>query len=413
MDATAIGALDPELVLARLRASRWALVRTILVARIGIAAAMLLVAARPSGGTHDSRWDVGVFVVYLAWALATGLRAGRVLDRIVRAPGWLWLEQAMCVGLVILGGGARVIGLYLCALPIVMATVFVSTRRGVELATADAVVVAVVLGGATLAGVTPGTEPVHTPEWPPGLVGLFIAVALFAYVRRLFSELERTGIAYQARSQETAAAITAAARAQTRTNALADVARRVDGVVPEIRDRVDRLRERRPLDSPWQDECDQLERLADHAQESLNELSTRATTGTSTIDVITDIVTAAIERARSLGLGEVDVAISDCDRVVGGAIAGEALARFIEEALWNAHKHGRPPITVTATAADGRVTIAVGDHGQGFEPGSASRRLGLRSLRRDAELLGGDVRITAQPGKPVTVLLTFPVGPNG
>src|SRR6185437_1718364 len=116
--------VDSGAVLARLRAARWALGRSVLLMRAGVAVAMVVVAARPSGGTRESGWDVAIFVAYLAWAVATGALGRRLFTAVERRPGWLWAEQALCVCLVVVGGGARVIALYACALPIIIATVF-------------------------------------------------------------------------------------------------------------------------------------------------------------------------------------------------------------------------------------------------------------------------------------------------
>jgi signal transduction histidine kinase len=411
MDASpAIPLIDPGAVLARFRAARWALGRAILLTRIGVAAAMLAVAARPSGGTRETGWDVAVFAVYLVWAVATGAAGQRLFALLEREPGWLWAEQALCVALVVVGGGARVIALYACALPVIIATVFVSPRRALALATADAVVVSVVLGGAALAGVRAGTEPVHTTQWPLGLVGLYIGIGLFGYVRRLFAALERTGIAYQARSEEVAAAASAEARTQTRVAALADVASRIGDVIPEIEGHLADLRGRRPRDPAWQGECDGLERLVRHAGTSLEELSAYAPAPPAGAQTIAAVLAAAVGRVRMLG-GDADVSVSaaGCDVPVAGTAAA-ALGRFTEEAVWNAHKHGASPITVSATVDAGRASVTIRDSGGGFAPDPGTPRLGLASLHRDAAILGGRLHIDAAPGRPVTVRLAFPAG---
>jgi hypothetical protein len=401
--------IDAGAVLARFRAARWALGRAVLLIRVGVAAAMVVVAARPSGGTRDAGWDVAIFALYLGWTVVTGGLGQRLFSAVERQPRWLWIEQALCVCLVSVGGGARVIALYACALPIIIATVFVSPRRGLALATADAVVVGLVLGGTTLVGVRAGTEQVHTTEWPLGLVGLYIAVGLFAYVRRLFVALEGTGIAYQARSEEIAAAVSAEARTQTRTAALADVAARIGDVIPDIQGHLGDLRDRRPRDPAWQAECDGLERLVQYAGTSLDELSTYAplAAGPGTIE---EAIHAAVGRVRLLGAGDgVAVSATGCDVPIAGAAAA-ALGRFTEEAAWNAHKHGRAPIAVTATVAAGEASVTICDSGAGFDPGSDTARLGLASLRRDAALLGGHLDLDAAAGRPVSIRLTFPAG---
>jgi glucose-6-phosphate-specific signal transduction histidine kinase len=248
---------------------------------------------------------------------------------------------------------------------------------------------------------------VHTTEWPLGLVGLYIAVGLFAYVRRLFVALEGTGIAYQARSEEIAAAVSAGARTQTRVTALADVAARIGDVIPAIRGHLGDLRDHRALDPAWQAECDGLERLVEHAGTSLAELSTYAPQAAAA-RTIEEAIRAAVGRVRLLGAdADVSVSIRGCDVPIAGTFAA-ALGRFAQEAAWNAHRHGRPPIAVTATVADGQVSVTIRDSGTGFDPRPGNPRLGLASLHRDAALLGGHVHIDAVPGRPVTVRLSFP-----
>jgi hypothetical protein len=407
-DAVAFRALDPERVLARLSASRWALVRTVMAARIGIAAASLLLAARPGDGPGGSWWNLGAFAAYLVWTVATGLAARRVSDLLARAPRWFWLEQAICVGLVVLGGGVRSITLYLCAMPVILATVLIGPRLGVMLAAGDSVAVAAALGGAALLGRTPGTQAADGTVWPPALIGLFVAVGLFAYVRRLFAELEQTGTAYRARSHEITAAVAAEARAQARVAALADLSRSLDGTIPDIKGRLAAVRLRAPSGEPWHDECDQLERLADYAQGSLDSLTPElATAGPG--PAICDVLMMAVTRVAALGASAIDHRFDRCDIALENDAAAEALGRFVEEALWNAHRHGRAPISLTATVQDSDVVVTVTDHGDGFHPTAGSARLGQASLQRDAGVLRGVVLITNEPGRPVSVALTFPV----
>jgi hypothetical protein len=414
MDASlATPLVDSGAVLARFRAARWALGRAVLLMRAGVAAAMAVVAARPSSGTRHAGWVFAVFAAYLVWAVVTGAFGRRLFAVVERRPGWLWLEQALCVGLVVVGGGTRVIALYACALPLIVATVFVSPRRALVLATADAVVVSLVLGGAALAGVRAGTEPVHATEWPPGLVGLYIGIGLFGYVRRLFTALEQTGIAYQTRSVEAAAAVAAEARTQTRVAALADVAARIGDVIPDLQVHLGDLRDRRPLDAAWQEECDQLDRLVRHAGSSLDELSGYAPGASPATLTIAAALAAAVGRVRLLGAdADISVSAAGCDVPLAGTTAA-ALGRFAEEAVWNAHKHGASPITVTAVVDGGEAAVTIRDSGAGFDDGPQTPRLGLESLRRDAALLGGRLHIDAAPGRPVTVRLAFPAGRHG
>jgi len=407
-DAAAIRALDPELVLARLRASRWALVRALLVTRVGIAAASFLLVVRPGETVDRSLRIAAAFATYLTWAVFAAIRPYAATLLIQRRPKILWIEQALCVALVILGGGVRVISLYLCAVPVIVATVLIGPRKGLVLATADAIVVAAVFGVAAATGQTIGTEPIHGTEWPPALVGLYVAVGLFAYVRRLFLELEVAGVAYGARTDEIRGAVVAEEHARTRTVALAGVVRPLEEIRVDLGQRISSLREHRQDDDAWQQECAQLVRLAARADESLAELAAYShRDGPETATTIADVVATAVGRVRTFGI-EVNVDYAGCDVTVAGSAEADALARFVEEAVWNAHKHGAPPILVRASSAAGSAQVTIADHGVGVSPSSPPGGVGLASLRRDAALLHGDLQIGPRYDAPMAVTLTIP-----
>jgi len=120
----------------------------------------------------------------------------------------------------------------------------------------------------------------------------------------------------------------------------------------------------------------------------------------------------AVTRVAALGASAIDHTFDRCDIALENDPAAEALGRFVEEALWNAHRHGRTPISLTATVQGSDVVVTVTDHGDGFHPTAGSARLGQASLQRDAGGLRGAVLITNEPGQPVSVTLTFPV-PTG
>lgn len=87
--------------------------------------------------------------------------------------------------------------------------------------------------------------------------------------------------------------------------------------------------------------------------------------------------------------------------------------RIAQEALSNALKHATPErIEVRLELQDGTMRLAVVDDGAGFDPGSprAGKRLGLSSMRERAEALGGELRVTSQPGVGTTVTLEVDVG---
>jgi signal transduction histidine kinase len=75
----------------------------------------------------------------------------------------------------------------------------------------------------------------------------------------------------------------------------------------------------------------------------------------------------------------------------------EGAAYFVvAEGLANVLKHsGATEATVTITASDSRLRVAIADDGHGFDPG-AVRESGLRGLRDRVEALGGQVEIDSQ-----------------
>ena len=90
--------------------------------------------------------------------------------------------------------------------------------------------------------------------------------------------------------------------------------------------------------------------------------------------------------------------------------------RIVQEALSNATRHGeRNEQWVTLKAADGNVEVTIRDEGHGFDVTSVEdhdglrARIGLRSMRERAELLGGDFEVRSAPGQGTTVTVYLPL----
>lgn len=91
-----------------------------------------------------------------------------------------------------------------------------------------------------------------------------------------------------------------------------------------------------------------------------------------------------------------------------------ALYRIFHEALINVGRHapGAQSVAVALTSNDGRVTLEVKDNGRGFDVDSAlqvKRLGGLMSMRRRAEIIGGELRIESRSGIGTTVSVNVPV----
>lgn len=89
-----------------------------------------------------------------------------------------------------------------------------------------------------------------------------------------------------------------------------------------------------------------------------------------------------------------------------------ALLRILHEALTNAVRHGRAErVRVQLSTENGGVRLQVADEGAGFDPIAAAERedrLGLRSMRERAEMLGGSCEIRSRPGEGTVVEARLP-----
>ncbi|WP_327009486.1 sensor histidine kinase [Dactylosporangium sp. NBC_01737] len=96
----------------------------------------------------------------------------------------------------------------------------------------------------------------------------------------------------------------------------------------------------------------------------------------------------------------------------------EALYRIALEALGNAARHaGASQVTLRLAGDDTRVVLEVVDDGVGFQPGALAAgsgggarlgRLGLRSMRERAELVGGTLEVMSAPGAGTVVRAILP-----
>jgi signal transduction histidine kinase len=88
----------------------------------------------------------------------------------------------------------------------------------------------------------------------------------------------------------------------------------------------------------------------------------------------------------------------------------EALPRILREAVANAIRHGRAhTVTVRLRDADG-VWLRISDDGEGFdvsEPRS-SNSFGLTGMSERTEALGGEFRLSSEPGRGTTVEILLP-----
>lgn len=95
-----------------------------------------------------------------------------------------------------------------------------------------------------------------------------------------------------------------------------------------------------------------------------------------------------------------------------GAARALELLRFLQEALTNVLKHSRASLVqVRIHCKDDKLSVDVGDDGQGFLPNlSGTRGAGLPSLRARATRLGAALCITSSPGSGTHLSFIAPVG---
>ncbi|MHB8333253.1 MAG: sensor histidine kinase, partial [Candidatus Dormibacteria bacterium] len=90
-----------------------------------------------------------------------------------------------------------------------------------------------------------------------------------------------------------------------------------------------------------------------------------------------------------------------------------AVFRIIQEAVANAHRHGRPSaITVEMTLLGGQLRVAVADDGRGFDPAGPLRAgsFGITSMRERATTSGGSFEVLSSLGQGTQVVVRVPCG---
>ncbi len=133
---------------------------------------------------------------------------------------------------------------------------------------------------------------------------------------------------------------------------------------------------------------------------------------------LADILQDAITAFESRSDGRVE-ATWEGEFPVNGVSATQriTLYRILQEALTNAHRHGRATlVTVLCRDAPEGTTLVVTDDGAGFDPEAVQRRrpgvplqrFGLHGMRDRAQILGGTFEVTSEPGRGATVRVFLP-----
>jgi PAS domain S-box-containing protein len=90
--------------------------------------------------------------------------------------------------------------------------------------------------------------------------------------------------------------------------------------------------------------------------------------------------------------------------------AALAIYRIVQESIHNAMTHGDAgSVNVVLSGNSDGLTVCVKDDGSGFDPSTAKQTgMGLRVMQYRARSLGGQVKISSEPGRGATVCCTLP-----
>ena len=81
--------------------------------------------------------------------------------------------------------------------------------------------------------------------------------------------------------------------------------------------------------------------------------------------------------------------------------------RILSEAITNAARHGHADLVRVELENGNRLRLRITDTGRGFDPDAEQdagrHRFGLRGMRERARALGGELRLTTEPGRGTQV----------
>lgn len=116
------------------------------------------------------------------------------------------------------------------------------------------------------------------------------------------------------------------------------------------------------------------------------------------------------ELASTLSSHDAAVAVAGAAGVGLPAAVDVAAYRIAAEAAHNALRHGSArKVSIRLTRTPQSLELMVSDDGRGFVPETATRGVGLSSMRERAEEIGGEYTLATSP-QGTTVLVIFPLG---
>lgn len=149
--------------------------------------------------------------------------------------------------------------------------------------------------------------------------------------------------------------------------------------------------------------------LSDAAERALIEsrIAVDTLSGDAEAEPLPDALARAAEDVAGRAGVIVEVEAADCCPISPGA--REALVRVTREAATNAVRHGEASrVALRLAAEDGRLRLTVVDDGRGFDPATARRGYGLRSMRERVEGVDGQLRVRSAPREGTVVEVEVP-----
>jgi len=92
-----------------------------------------------------------------------------------------------------------------------------------------------------------------------------------------------------------------------------------------------------------------------------------------------------------------------------------ALFRIVQESLTNVARHSEAKkVTITFTNKDDILFLSIADNGKGFDKQKIAnkRTLGILGMKERVNMINGEYRIKAFPGKGTEVLVQIPMNKN-
>ena len=167
------------------------------------------------------------------------------------------------------------------------------------------------------------------------------------------------------------------------------------------------LSEDQQLNARLDQEIAALKRAAQELRSAVYDLRLEESVQRSVVSTVEDLVD--LNRRMGQGIYEVELVVEEgFPRTLSGRL-GTELVRIIREALNNARRHSQAKNVRVVLGVEGNDCWAeVVDDGQGFEPRSSRRGVGMSSMQERAEALGGEVEVESEPGKGTRVLVRLP-----